>query len=338
VAFGIASLSRKLDDASSVARMTGTSVGKARAVVATGKVLASSPELGAALQHGDISPDQAAQIASAEESAPGAAKQLVPIAQHKSFHELKDEGRRVKLEAEQHRDLAGRQRQARFARTHTDELGMGHIHLCLEPHHYAVVSARAEAEAARLAKAAKATTKKAGRNEPLEPFERYLADAYAKLLANSSAVTGRAKRPETVYLISYEVAARGWTHVEPGEVCKIPGVGPVAPEVVRDIARDAFISAVVFDGKDLRHYKRWTRSIPVEIALALELGDPPDFDGVKCVDCGNRFKTEFDHVEPHVALGPCSTANLKPRCWSCHTAKTERDRRAGKLRPWAAEP
>jgi hypothetical protein len=102
VAFGIASLSRKLDDASSVA---GTSVGKARAVVATGKVLASSTELSAALQHGDISRDQAAQIASAEESAPGAAKQLVPIAQHKSFHELKDEARRVKLEAEQHRDL-----------------------------------------------------------------------------------------------------------------------------------------------------------------------------------------------------------------------------------------
>ncbi|HYN36217.1 MAG TPA: HNH endonuclease, partial [Actinomycetota bacterium] len=72
------------------------------------------------------------------------------------------------------------------------------------------------------------------------------------------------------------------------------------------------------------------------VAIALELGDPPGFDGVACVDCGNRFRTEFDHVEPRAAHGPSSNGNLNPRCWSCHQAKTKRDRRAGKLRP--AEP
>jgi 5-methylcytosine-specific restriction endonuclease McrA len=54
------------------------------------------------------------------------------------------------------------------------------------------------------------------------------------------------------------------------------------------------------------------------------------------VDCGNRFRTEFDHVEPRAARGPASTGNLDPRCWRCHRVKTERDRRAGKLVP--AEP
>jgi len=63
----------------------------------------------------------------------------------------------------------------------------------------------------------------------------------------------------------------------------------------------------------------------------LELGEPPEFDGVKCVDCGNRFRTERDHLEPHVARGPSSTTNLKWRCHLCHKLKTERDRRAGKL-------
>jgi 5-methylcytosine-specific restriction endonuclease McrA len=58
-----------------------------------------------------------------------------------------------------------------------------------------------------------------------------------------------------------------------------------------------------------------------------------DFDGVVCIDCGNRFRTEFDHVQPRVAGGPGSTGNLKPRCWSCHQLKTERDRKAGKLKP-----
>jgi 5-methylcytosine-specific restriction endonuclease McrA len=90
---------------------------------------------------------------------------------------------------------------------------------------------------------------------------------------------------------------------------------------------------VFYDGKDLRHFARWGRSIPIEIAVALELGEPPGFDGVRCVDCGNRFRTEFDHVEPRAARGPSSNGNLKPRCWSCHQAKTERDRKAGKLTP-----
>jgi hypothetical protein len=356
-AFGVAALSRKLDDAGEVARTTGTSVGKAKAVVATGKAMADSGELTAALQQGDISLDQAALVASAESSAPGSAAELIGVARDHGLHVLRDEARRVKLEAEQHRDLAGRQRAARFGRSRRDELGMVHIHLALEPHVGAPIVARAEAEAARIATRAKQATKATGTaatgtdgtgpGAGREPFERYLADAYARMLggdipgaggrgdrsgSGSGAVKGRARRPELVVVVSHEVATRGWTHVEPGEVCKIPGVGPVEPRVARRLAEDAFITGVICDGKDLRRLRRWSRTIPVEVALALELGDPPHFDGIKCVDCGNRFRTEFDHVEPRVAGGPCSNQNLKPRCWSCHRAKTERDRRAGKLR------
>ncbi|MGH2697647.1 MAG: HNH endonuclease [Actinomycetota bacterium] len=77
--------------------------------------------------------------------------------------------------------------------------------------------------------------------------------------------------------------------------------------------------------------RRWTRNTPVEVRVALQLGDPPTFDGVRCVDCGNRFRTENDHIEPHCAHGPASIDNLEPRCWSCHQAKTARDRKAGKV-------
>ena len=134
-------------------------------------------------------------------------------------------------------------------------------------------------------------------------------------------------------LVSHEVAKRGWTDVREGEVCKIPGVGPVSPETARQITADAFINGVIYDGKDLREFKRWTRHIPVEVQEALELGDPPEFDGVACTDCGNRFRTEFDHIEPRAARGPTSKSNLGPKCWPCHHAKTERDRKAGKLKP-----
>lgn len=326
VDFGITGLSRKLDDASEFARVTGTSMGKAKALVSTGKVLATSAELSAALQQGDISLDQAGEIAAAEESCPGAATELVAVAQKESFHVLKDKARKTKLEADR-RDLGARQHAARYARTHFDELGMVHIHLALQPHVGSPIVARAEAEAARVTKKSSAGSG----NRSKEPFERYLADAYASLLSGSG--MGRARRPELVVLVSHDVAKRGWVDVREGEMCKIPGVGPVSPQVAREIAEDAFLSGVFFDGKDLRNFARWTRNIPIEVLVALELGEPPSFDGVCCVDCGNRFRTEFDHVRPRFTQGPTSNPNLKPLCWSCHQAKTKRDRSAGRLKP-----
>jgi hypothetical protein len=321
--YGIAALGARIDDAASLARDTGTSVGKATETIATGKLLRDSAPLEEALAHGDISLDQASEVATAEAAAPGSATDLLRVADEESFSVLRHKARRVKLEAEQHRDLVERQHHARAARSYTDDLGMVTIHLSLEPHVGTPLVARAEAEAARLARAA---TK-----ESREPFERYLSDAYANLL--SSPPTARTRRPELVVLVSHEVIKRGWKDVGKGEICKIPGVGPIAPEVAREIATDAFLNGVFFDGVDLRHFARWTRHIPIEVLLALELGDPPEFDGVACVDCGNRFGTEFDHLEPRVASGATSKGNLNPRCWRCHHAKTERDRKAGKLTP-----
>jgi len=182
---------------------------------------------------------------------------------------------------------------------------------------------RAEVDAQRL-------LRKAKKHGEQEPFERYLADAYAALLSGSS-TSVRPTRPELVILVSHGVAKRGWTDVQEGELCTIPGVGPVAPEVAKEIAQDAFLTGVFYDGKDLRHIKRWSRNIPVEVRIALELGEPPDFDGVKCIDCGSRYRSERDHLEPHVAKGPSSLVNIWWRCPPCHEVKTIEDLRAGKF-------
>jgi hypothetical protein len=246
--------------------------------------MASCAELSGAVARGDVSGDQASEIAKAEASSPGAATHLLVVAQKESFHVLKHTARRVRLDAEQHKDLAARQRAARAAASHSDELGMVHVHVAWEPHIGAPIGARAEGEAARRARAARRAGGAAGKG------------------------------------------------VEEGEVCKIPGIGPVAPQVARDIAADAFLTGVFYDGTDLRHMRRWSRSIPVEVAVALELGDPPHFDGIACVDCGNRFAIEFDHVRPRAGRGPTSKDNLKPRCYRCHQEKTARDRAAGWLK------
>jgi hypothetical protein len=323
-AYGRTMLATKLDDATEMARTSGTSVGEARATLETAKTLENSDQVRDAFKTGSISLGQASEIAKAEAASPGAACELLPVANTESFQVLRERARKTVLEAEQHRDLAARQHAARSARSHIDDLGMIDIHLTLEPHVGTPIVNRAETEAARL-------HRHAIHNGSPEPFERHLADAYAKLLSHQG--SARSRRPELVVLVSHEVIKRGWREVREAEVCKIPGVGPVAPQVAREIAKDAFLTGVFYDGEDLRHLCRWTRNIPIEVLLALELGVPPDFDGVACTDCGKRFRTEKDHVDPHVARGPASTANLKPRCYSCHQAKTERDRRAGMLTP-----
>jgi hypothetical protein len=68
----IAGLARRVDDATQVSKVTGTSRGKAKETITTGMVVAQSDALSDALSQGDISLDQAAEIAKAEESAPGA--------------------------------------------------------------------------------------------------------------------------------------------------------------------------------------------------------------------------------------------------------------------------
>jgi len=338
----VTAVSPRLSSAEEVARTTGTSLPKAKEVVATGRVMAKSDELASEMQYGHISLDQAATIAPAVAVAPGSAGDLLKVAQHEGFHVLRDRSKAVKLAAEQHGDLFERQRKARSARTYIDELGMGHIHLCLPPRPFAAISARAEAEAARLARAGKKATKQAAARgrEPQapEPFERYLADAFVTMLSAPGTVKGRSKRPDTVLLGSEGVPATGWTRVEPGEICKIPGVGPIPAHEAKEIARDSIVNVVLTDGIELKHFKRWSRSVPTELQVLLELGEPPEFDGVKCIDCGNRFRTEFDHVEPHVAKGAMSNDNIKPRCYPCHQAKTERDRKAGKLRRTPDDP
>lgn len=326
VDFVVAALSRKIDDAGTVARTAGTSIGQAKATIEMGYNLKAAPELGEALKSGEVSLEQASEIARAEASAPGVVDELVKVAKEQPFIILKETARRIKLEAEQHRGLGERQRAARSGRHHTDDLGMVNVHLRFQPHVGTAIVNRAEADAQRLYKQAKKET-----GEP-EPFECYLADAFEQMLTGKG--KGRTTRPELVVLIDYETIADGWK-LTPASISKIPGVGPVHPRDAKEIARDAVVNVVITDGKDLRNWARYGRCMPSELKTAMELGKAPDFDGPKCVRCGNRFRPERDHIEPVVALGPTKLSNLDWLCDPCHDVKTDEDREAQKLKPRA---
>lgn len=323
-AFGKAVLSARVGEAAEVARLTGTSMGRARLTLEIGGTLERAPQLSEALRHARISLDQAAEIAKTEAVSPGSAEYLLDVASHEAFHVLQHTARELRLEAQAGPGLADRQHEARALHHRVTDLGMIRIEADLEPHIGIPLVNRLEDQARHLARST------GGSCRP-EPFERHLADALPALLAGASG--GRPGRPELIVLVSYEVARRGWHDVRDHEKCAIPGIGPITPRIAKEIAADAFLSGLFYDGKDLRHLKRWTRSIPAEVRLALQLGEPPRFDGLRCVDCGNRYQLEMDHLEPHAAGGTASTDNIQARCRSCHRRKTTADREAGKLRP-----
>jgi hypothetical protein len=165
------------------------------------------------------------------------------------------------------------------------------------------------------------------------------ADAFVTLTSGTGAAgtdSGKPKAkpysPDLVLVCDLNAYRRGHTH--PGEPCHIVGGGPIPVSVVRELERDAFLKAVLHDGINVHTVAHVGRRRPAHLETALLLGAPPDFAGVECreLGCDRQYGLEWDHVEPVANGGLTSFENLKPECKPHHWDKTERDRKAGKLR------
>jgi hypothetical protein len=182
---------------------------------------------------------------------------------------------------------------------------------------------RLDAETDRLRRQAKAE----GRD--LEARGAYAHDAFAAML--DGAGKGKARSADMVIVCDLRAYRRG--HAHGGEPCHIVGGGPVPVSQAKELAKDAFLKVVLHDGVDIATVCHLGRHISAELRTALELGAPPDFDGVTCgvEGCGRRYGLQWDHVDPVANQGPTSYKNLKPKCWPHHQEKTAQDRRAGLL-------
>jgi 5-methylcytosine-specific restriction endonuclease McrA len=178
---------------------------------------------------------------------------------------------------------------------------------------------RLDAETGRIRKAAR-------QQGSTEPRVAHGADALVALLAGKG--RGSTTRADLVIVWDRSAATRG----DGGEgTAHIVGGGPIPVAVARALAERAFVKAVVHDGVRIETVKHIGRYIPAELRTALELGDPPGFDGLVCGDCGNRYGIERDHVDPVANGGLTSRDNMAGRCYGCHQRKTDQDRQAGLL-------
>ncbi len=300
----------------------GTSRGQAATTIETARAVEGLAATKEAFAAGRLSEAQAAEVAKAVAVDPSAEDGLLQVAERADLRSLKDQARRVRLNAESREALHARQHRAREFSHWIDDEGMVAGRFRLPPEVGTPLVNRIDARTDR-------HYKQGWRQGHREPRAAYAADALVELLSGHT--SGSPSRADVVVVVDLHALRRGYP--EDGERCHIPGVGPMPVAVARRIASDAFLKGVLVDGCEISKVKHFGRHIPAEVRTALELGPAPDLDGACCVEegCGRRHGLEWDHVEPLAHHGPTAYLNLKPRCRPHHRDKTQRDRQAGLL-------
>ena len=295
-----------------LARETGVGIGEAARSLRTVQELAERPDTSAAVRAGEVSLQQAHEIVQTAAVCPESESEMLERARVDSLQSLRDAGRRMRLNAIDPNELHHRQREARYHRQWRDAMGMIRYSGALPPEVGVPIMNRVDVETDRQWRAAHRARK------PIEPRERYAADAFVEVMQGGG--KRHAVRADVVYVCNVQT---GESH--------IVGGGPVPESRAREAARDGFVKAVLHDGTKVDTIVHYGRHIPAELRTVIELGDPPEFDGVTCIDCGRAFRLEWDHDDPVANRGPTSRRNFRRRCHDCHVVKTERDRLAGLL-------
>ena len=150
-------------------------------------------------------------------------------------------------------------------------------------------------------------------------LDAYRADALVALARagrDGTGSGGRGPRNTVHVVIDHAALVRG--EAEATERCEVAGVGRVPVGVVRALADDAFLTAVVTDGIDVARVAHLGRHPTAHQRSALAVRDP------ECVvaHCHVRVGLEIDHVEPWSATRITKLDALARLCRFHHAQKT----------------
>ena len=329
-----------------LAQQTGESVGEAVDLLKLGQALEDQPEVGRAYRDGKLSRSRARLVSGAARVDPGREHELVDGAQQDTFRQLKERCLRAKSEGRSAEDADKAYaaiHRSRSCRTWTDTDGAFRLDALLTPDAGATLLASLTKESDRIFQQAR----KAGLEEPPTA---YAADALVALVTGQPGQVSdrsRERRPDaepgsppvvdgrsdhddrpaqngrrtpsaTVHLrVDLDALRRG--SVNDGDVCEIPGVGPVPIESARALMGDAITDLVITNGVDVTTICHLGRSIPRPLRTALMERDRT------CVvpGCDVRRGLEIDHWQiSFVDGGPATLENLARLCGHHHYLRT----------------
>jgi hypothetical protein len=264
--------------ASWMAEKTRTGLGEAVAVLETAEALQSLPETAEALRRGALSGAQLKVIAGAAGSHPASERALLETAASHSLKGLKERAAQVRASATSAEEENARYlaiHRARYVRHWADPDGAFRLDAKLTP----VQGAKFLSALGVEADARFDVARKAGDQEPAAA---YGADALVALVTgeaiskspgtSKSARSSGSSRSTVCIRVDGRALVRG--HAEEGEMCDIPGVGPVPVAAVRSQLPEAFVKILVHDGADVTTVCHVGRTVTAHVQSALEARDP----------------------------------------------------------------
>ncbi len=307
-----------------VASRWGSSLRSAVVALETARRLESLPATEEALRSGKLSLAQAKEVASVAGERPEREAELVAAAGSETLPALQERCRAVRAEGSAASEGYRRVHQHRFLRHWSDEEGAFRLEARLCPDAGAKLLAALEVHQRRIF----ATARGEGRREP---YEAYAADALVALACGGGG--GRGPVPVVHVRVDHAALVRG--HVEEGEVCDIPGLGPIPVATARALATDGVLKVLVTRGVDVVAVAHGGRTVPAHVRSALETRDP------KCVvpGCDVRQRLEIDHLVSFAEGGPTTLENLARLCHRHHALKTHQGWvLAGRPGAWTWDP
>jgi hypothetical protein len=296
-----------------VAAKSGSSVAAAKDVLATSSKVSSLPVVEDALRAGRLSSSQAVAVTDAAAAAPKQQWRLVNDAQRTSLAELRQECLRTKAAADADRE-ATRERihGQRHVRVFTDAEGARNMHV----RGPADQVARIETAMRPLIDEAFATARTEGRHEEREA---YAFDALTALVAGGGEGTtgGKARTLHNTMFIRVDLEALKRGTVDGGELCEIPGVGPVAVSAARDLLGESILKLVITKGVDVLNVTHLGRGPTEAQKVALLFRQP-----LCTVEGCYRTRCEYDHTIDWQYTHHTRVDELAPKCAHHHGLKT----------------
>jgi hypothetical protein len=266
-----------------IAKRTGVSVGQACEALKTAEQLAELPEVDAAARRGELSPQQAAAVASAASVAPAQQNRLLSEAKRLPLKDLKDECGRTRAA---HSDADAQRKRIhdeRYCSTWDDGLGAGHLHAKGPVEDIVAIAAHINAERDRIFEIAR----KEGRQEP---SGAYAFDALKALVAGEA--ESGAVDAKVIWRVDLEAFLRGYA--TDGETCDVAGC-PVAVSAVEDLLAtgNPFLAAVITKGEPISGVVHFGRAPTAKQQTALEWLYPT----CAAEGCSQSARLQRDHRE-----------------------------------------
>jgi len=317
----------------------GTDTGRARADLETSQQLGGLAGTADAVRNGELSPQQAGAVAAGASVNPAAEDDLLETAKSDSLRHTKEEAARRRAEVEGEESKVERERKARAGRK---------AYWWSKGGRWCMYAEGPLAEGAELQQALEnriGEIHRDRRNGQREGREQYAYDALVDLVCGRTPTTGdsegkgdgtddsaargassgsggrRSRRRESVrrlMLVRVDLAALINGAVGDGEVCEIPGIGPISVEQARTMFGDSILRLVTTNGTAVIDVVNPARK-PTEAQRIAKLWTDP-----KCcvAGCNRTVDLEYEHREDYARTQHTVLVESEHMCTFHHQLKT----------------